>query len=71
MRGKPVLLFLFAEWCGDCKAQAASLTRVWEQYRGARYQSPRSHPSVRVECDPAANERVARSEAQIAAFVDD
>ena len=31
--GKPTVLFLFAEWCGDCKAQAASLTRVWEKYR--------------------------------------
>ena len=30
---KPALVFLFAEWCGDCKAQAASLTRVWEKYR--------------------------------------
>jgi thiol-disulfide isomerase/thioredoxin len=32
-RGKPVLLFFFAEWCGDCKAQAASLARVWEKYK--------------------------------------
>jgi thiol-disulfide isomerase/thioredoxin len=31
--GKPTVLFLFAEWCGDCKAQAASLRRVWEKYR--------------------------------------
>jgi thiol-disulfide isomerase/thioredoxin len=33
LRGKPTLLFLFAEWCGDCKAQSASLTRVWQKYR--------------------------------------
>ena len=33
LTGQPTLLFLWAEWCGDCKAQAASLAkarRVWE-----------------------------------------
>lgn len=31
-RGRPVLLFLWAHWCGDCRAQGASLTRIWEKY---------------------------------------
>lgn len=31
-RGRPVLLFLWAHWCGDCRAQGAALTRIWEKY---------------------------------------
>jgi len=33
LRGKPVLLYFFAQGCGDCRAQAPSLTRVWQKYK--------------------------------------
>jgi len=33
-KGKVVLLFLWAQGCGDCKAQSVSLARVWQRYRG-------------------------------------
>ena len=33
LRGKPALLYFFAEGCGDCKAQSASVVRLWQKYR--------------------------------------
>jgi thiol-disulfide isomerase/thioredoxin len=35
LRGKPVVLFLWWESCGDCKAQAAALRRTVEKYAGS------------------------------------
>jgi thiol-disulfide isomerase/thioredoxin len=32
-KGKVTLLFLWAQGCGDCKAQSVSLAHVWQRYR--------------------------------------
>lgn len=32
LRGKPTLVFMWAEWCADCRAQAAALARVRGRY---------------------------------------
>jgi len=34
LRGKPVLIFGWAQWCGDCRAQVAALGRIKAKYAG-------------------------------------
>ena len=34
LRGRPVLLFFWAHWCGDCKADAPVIARIRDEFAG-------------------------------------
>jgi thiol-disulfide isomerase/thioredoxin len=60
LEGKPVVLFLWYEGCGDCKAQAASLGRVLEKHKGSDlrcvaitryYEDPPARPAEKARID--------------------
>ena len=58
LRGHPVLIFGWAQWCGDCKAQAAALGRVRARFesRGVRFVTLTRF----YEADPAAERAIIR-----------
>jgi thiol-disulfide isomerase/thioredoxin len=37
LRGKPVILFLWAHWCADCKAQAPLLAKLQQEFKDKIY----------------------------------
>jgi len=60
LKGKPVVLFLWAEGCGDCKGQSTSLVRVLEERKGSDlqciavtryYDDPPAHAAEKARVD--------------------
>lgn len=60
--GKPTVLFLWAHWCGDCTAQAATLAKVRERWksRGVEFFAVTRHYGTAAEGKKAGSEEESR-----------
>jgi thiol-disulfide isomerase/thioredoxin len=71
LRGRPVVMFLWWQACGDCKAQAPALRRIIERYtpKGVAFVAPTRYYDKDDE-RPAEKEKIEKALREVYAFPD-